>query len=571
MQIHELNTFSGTPGGTDYFAVDTGFDTAKISGEKLLKPLKDEINSLNNKQPYKLNTPLDGDNQPTSGTAGQMLRTNGDGSTAWVDEGLPTDAQTEAAVTEWLNNHPEATTTVQDGSLTEAKFSAALKRKAIKDYVTPEMYGAAGDGVADDTQAIKDALAASDYVMLPNKYKITDKIEIYSNTRTEPKYFEIVGELICENGFLHVYEYNSYVFGGGAITGYAPEAFIVLGGLSDNQTINALNCIIDRLYIKATQPTIGVMLRNYYLGLYGCYCNTVSNIYCEDCTVAVDLVGDANANSITNINLMSYDDANIQCMFMFEGLIYNGTVYAPLENNLSNSFYLRGIDTPTILIKTSCGNRMSRNAFSCITGEQQGSNSIFIEIEAGATPTRNIFVGIMSNTLLGYFSIPDEALLRSGENTFICEAHSFQPNINSNNGVFFGGLSVGKNQMSAEGAFTYLATEDTQFTLFDTDGHTATGISPRDEGAFVEVYIVENRRGVPLLQHCERALLYVNNASMAFVEQSTNQSRLSISGFDLKYKPGNNGTGLSDIKITCYYKVAAYNGYAGQMIENIIS
>ena len=47
-----------------------------------------------------------------------------------------------SAVGAWLDDHPEATTTVQDGSLTEAKFSDALKLKTIKDYVTPQMFGA---------------------------------------------------------------------------------------------------------------------------------------------------------------------------------------------------------------------------------------------------------------------------------------------------------------------------------------------------------------------------------------------------------------------------------------------
>lgn len=65
---------------------------------------------------------------------------------------------TEEAVAAWLAAHPEATTTVQDSSLTEEKFSDALKLKAIKDYVTPEMFGAKGDGVTDDTAAIQAAI-----------------------------------------------------------------------------------------------------------------------------------------------------------------------------------------------------------------------------------------------------------------------------------------------------------------------------------------------------------------------------------------------------------------------------
>ena len=48
------------------------------------------------------------------------------------DVGYPTDAQVETAVNEWLNDHPEATTTVQDGSITEAKLSNDVKAELEK-------------------------------------------------------------------------------------------------------------------------------------------------------------------------------------------------------------------------------------------------------------------------------------------------------------------------------------------------------------------------------------------------------------------------------------------------------
>ena len=64
-----------------------------------------------------------------NGTSGQFLRTNGDGTTTWVDYGLPTDAQTANAVSTWLDNHPEATTTVQDHSLQRIKFTEDLNNQ----------------------------------------------------------------------------------------------------------------------------------------------------------------------------------------------------------------------------------------------------------------------------------------------------------------------------------------------------------------------------------------------------------------------------------------------------------
>jgi len=64
-----------------------------------------------------------------NGTSGQFLRTNGDGTTTWVDYGMPTDAQTANAVSTWLDNHPEATTTVQDHSLQRIKFTEDLNNQ----------------------------------------------------------------------------------------------------------------------------------------------------------------------------------------------------------------------------------------------------------------------------------------------------------------------------------------------------------------------------------------------------------------------------------------------------------
>lgn len=44
----------------------------------------------------------------------------------------------DKAVKEWLGDHPEATTTVQNKSLTEEKLTDELKRKAIRSYLTPD-------------------------------------------------------------------------------------------------------------------------------------------------------------------------------------------------------------------------------------------------------------------------------------------------------------------------------------------------------------------------------------------------------------------------------------------------
>lgn len=80
----------------------------------------------------KVNKPISSPN----GVAGQVLRTNGDGTTTWVTVGQPTDEQAAAAISEWLDDHPEATTTVQDGSITNAKLADALKKNLVYTFDT---------------------------------------------------------------------------------------------------------------------------------------------------------------------------------------------------------------------------------------------------------------------------------------------------------------------------------------------------------------------------------------------------------------------------------------------------
>lgn len=70
-------------------------------------------------------------------------------------------------VNAWLDEHPEATTTVQDNSLTLDKFTDELKLYTKKDYVTPQMFGAKADGVTNDSKAIQDAIDSGITVFLP--------------------------------------------------------------------------------------------------------------------------------------------------------------------------------------------------------------------------------------------------------------------------------------------------------------------------------------------------------------------------------------------------------------------
>lgn len=77
-------------------------------------------------------------------------------------------------VNKWLDDHPEATTTVVDGSLTIEKFADELKMLTDNGYLVPQLFGVVGDGQTDDTAAFQNALNAGKKLYVPNGvYKIT--------------------------------------------------------------------------------------------------------------------------------------------------------------------------------------------------------------------------------------------------------------------------------------------------------------------------------------------------------------------------------------------------------------
>lgn len=68
---------------------------------------------------------------------------------------------TEEAVNKWLDEHPEATTTVQDGAITEKKLNEELGQtlqRVRRDLINVKNFGAVGDGVTDDSDAFISAI-----------------------------------------------------------------------------------------------------------------------------------------------------------------------------------------------------------------------------------------------------------------------------------------------------------------------------------------------------------------------------------------------------------------------------
>lgn len=230
MQIHELNTLNRMPEATDFLAIDTGFDTAKIPANSLFA---DE----------------------------EMLGT---------------------IVSEWLNDHPEATTTVEDGSLTEPKFSPMLKLQAIKDYVTPQMFGAAADGVTDDTTAIKDALNSGKPVYLPiGTYLITTGLSLNAHN-----------VVIGENQLLSKLLFKGVTESAITISGdYIHFENFTINSDSFDYTVkgtdNAYKCIDGTNVHFCTFNNLRVVGFNYGFYLYQAWSNSLTNVIVLCCNTGV--------------------------------------------------------------------------------------------------------------------------------------------------------------------------------------------------------------------------------------------------------------------------------------------
>lgn len=144
------------------------------------------------------------------------------GDVEWVEVGQPTDEQTNNAVTSWLNEHPEATTTVQDGAISEKKIEASFLPWIKKDYVTPEMFGAVGNGVEDDTEAIRNAIKFGRKVVLTKEY--------YCSGLSLPQNCEIVVEgKLNLNGTINISNPKITIKGNGTIKVNSQIGFLLYG------------------------------------------------------------------------------------------------------------------------------------------------------------------------------------------------------------------------------------------------------------------------------------------------------------------------------------------------------
>lgn len=187
----------------------------------------------------KVNVPKNGTDLDY-GEAGQMLTTRGNGQTQWEDAGQPTDEQTQNAINNWLDAHPEATTTVQDGSITEAKLQTSLFDKinnVSKNVVFTSSFSRVENEV-DDTakmQRCVDYAIANEIsnICVDEYLLINDSVYIFTNYANNCLPLNIYG---VENGVSAYYSYGDHRRASGFHTNANKSFSMFIVGIPKNES-----------------------------------------------------------------------------------------------------------------------------------------------------------------------------------------------------------------------------------------------------------------------------------------------------------------------------------------------
>lgn len=240
-----------------------------------------------------------------------------------------------ADVSNWLDEHPEATTTVQNGAITETKINAEFLPYITNSYITPQMFGAKGDGISDDTDNIKATITyardkKSVIVFPAGNYGISEPLDVN---------FDI--KIIGENAFIiplkdmtHFMGINTtektnsgYIFGLGFSAG---DTFSVTTGIKISYVANF------RLHgLKIFNTTVGIdYIKGYELLVDSCLIRT--SIPSEDSIGMEIKASDSHFSNIIIINyhVGIYDD--------YGGNFYD-KIHAWIANTaiVKNSIYFR--------------------------------------------------------------------------------------------------------------------------------------------------------------------------------------------------------------------------------------
>lgn len=328
------------------------------------------------------------------GENGQYPRSTGSG-IEWTNYGLPSDQQTAEAVEAWLDAHPEATTSVEDASLTEEKFTNDLKLKTLKDYVTPEMFGAICDGITDDTNSLQQAInygktnKKNIYIGFNDKINITTPVMLTGNVT-----LIIDGQIISKTSTaIHINGSNNSINsnGNGKIIGNKLDCGILIGG--ENKTVSSNYNRIENINIDGFEE--GIRIYNNQLNSLTTYFNIITNLFINNCNIGIGLYGNANAEQISKIVFTNCGTNNTNYGAI---VCRNINSQFPLDNSITQIFHHASQNAYTLNIE-----KINYSLFYGIISEQGGTTAKSIVITDSSSTGNQFFV--ISN-VAGFRSLP---------------------------------------------------------------------------------------------------------------------------------------------------------------------
>lgn len=339
--------------------------------------------------------------KPTFTDDGKIPRAK-KGDVEWVEVGQPTDEQTNNAVTSWLNEHPEATTTVQDKSLTIDKMVVGTLG-----YVTPKMYGAKGDGITDDTDSfnkmINFAKGKNIAIILNGEYRLAElNIDNYVTIQGNSS------KIICNRVTVSkpITDTNHTIISN--IVFDSENGVVINGG--KNIIITDCTVLTDNVGIEITRVNTNNL----------CYENIIENCCIYAKTVGkIGILINTSDCTVNNVNMRDFRTAlkaNNQI------LVYNLHAWISKDEYINNSIFIDCTggahnygETEVIgcCIDTyQTGFKLSNNPPICITNSRTTYNSLIwtsdikplmFDIEYGY-PIEYIKLRLNSNNFEGYYA-----------------------------------------------------------------------------------------------------------------------------------------------------------------------
>lgn len=339
---------------------------------------------------------------------------------------------TADAIDDWLDAHPEVTTTVQDGAITETKLYDALKLKVIKDYVTPEMFGAVGDGVTDDSQAIQNAINSGKVV------KFSKKIYLVSSPITIEQYSTIKGDFAGWNN-------------GGAVIkasdDFVGEYVFIIRHINDSNYDVCRSINVENININCNKVSGGILAIHLYDASMFKNLN-ISQVGSDKYGINLEHHGKI-AQTVTFINVVVGADTISQrdgtkALINFERLQECTFINVRSFTNNSESFKVAGCQNLLLINCTTYDYTKNGKAFNVCCYAKEG----YVPLYTGNITmigclnegnSEGLYINTLYQTLAGNFSIYDVGtIITQGSVTGVIGANGTSDKINvyTINGTF---------------------------------------------------------------------------------------------------------------------------------------